>query len=94
MTPVIFRKFIEGGDLIALFPTVPGDNSPATCSSYQFIGQHGAASVALFYSETVPAHETEYRLMLKHLQGQGYDLRVYVRYQPSFTKQRLDALKR
>lgn len=95
MTPVIFRRFIEGGDVIALFPTLPGTRDPWTCESYQHTGQHSAASVELFYKETKPAYETEYRTLLRELIGQGYDdLRIYTRYQPGFTKQRLDALKR
>lgn len=104
MTPVIFRKFkraafdkkAQGIDpVIALFPTLPGDNTSATCASYMHVGQHGSATVTLFYADTSPAHETEYRALLRELIGQGYDdLRIYTRYQPGFTKQRLDALKR
>lgn len=92
-TPVIFRKFKGQGDIIALFPTHPGTNDPHTCESYMHVGQHSAASVSLVY-ETDPAHETEYRDLMRELQRIGYDdLRVYARYQPEFTSRRLNALR-
>lgn len=104
MTPVIFRKFKRAAfdkdakgaaPIIALFPTLPGTRDPWTCASYMHVGQHGSATVTLFYEDTNPAHETEYRALLAELVRQGYnDLRIYTRYQPGFTKQRLDALKR
>lgn len=94
MTPVIFRKFRDGSDIVALFPTLPGDSSLATCLSYQHIGQHGAASVALIY-ETLPVSPGEYWPLLKELKRQGYDdLRIYTRYQPDFTNQRAEELNR
>ena len=43
-TKVIFRK-LKDGDIIALFPELPGDMNPYhTCESYMHVGQHGAAS--------------------------------------------------
>lgn len=92
-TPVVFRKFIDGGDLIALFPTLPGTMAAHTCDSYQRLGQHSAASVELFYEDTLPAHEAEYMPLLRELERIGYDdLRIYRRYQQSFTAERLNAL--
>ena len=40
-TAVIFRKYpnIRGGEVIALFPEIPGDYSGYTCSSYVHVGQ-------------------------------------------------------
>lgn len=93
MTPVIFRKFFDRGDVIALFPTLPGTRDPSTCESYQHIGQHSAASVELFYNDTMPAHSTEYLPLLRELERIGYDdLRIYKRYQQNFTAERLAQL--
>ena len=78
MTDVIFRKF-KDGDVIALFPGLPGDNSPNTCSSYQHIGQHGAASVDLV-GDTKLATPEEYAPLQAELVRIGYaDLRVIKR---------------
>lgn len=72
---VIFRKWssAKGGDLIALFPAIAGDCDPFTCSSYQTIGQHGAASVALM-RDTLPAKRQEYRKLAQELRRIGYHL--------------------
>lgn len=71
---VIFKRFPEG-DIIALFPTLPGDNDPrATCLSYQHVGQHGAASMSLF---TLPAATpAEYRPLAQELRRIGYRLHI------------------
>lgn len=93
MTPVIFRKFKDNGAIIALFPTLPGTRDPWTCCSYMPVGQHGAASVELFYEDTRPVAVVEHQSLFRELVGQGYDdLRVYTRYQPWFTKERLKQL--
>lgn len=82
MTPVIFRKF-DDGDIIALFPTVPGDTIE-TCLSYMCIGQHCAASLEII-SGTKLANECEYKDLLTELQSIGYsDLKVYKRNHQSF----------
>lgn len=80
-TDVIFRRFKQGRDVIALFPAIAGDSSPDTCQSYQHVGQHGAASVRLM-RDTVPAYLTEpdtYALK-KELEGIGYDLNPVERF--------------
>lgn len=72
-TKVIFRKFKDEGDIIALFPQELGDNDYySTCLSYQHLGQHGSASIALM-CDTVPAIEEEYRNLLDELKSIGYD---------------------
>ena len=45
-TKVIFRKFI-GGDVIALFPELPGDNSVLNCLNYMHNGQHESGKATL-----------------------------------------------
>lgn len=96
-TPVIFRVF-AGKDaipyeVIALFPALVGDRSVLTCASYQHVGQHGSASIRLFYEGTRPATMAEYMPLMKELERQGYgDLHVYQRYQPRFTAERIKAI--
>lgn len=72
-TRVIFRKFRDMGDIIALFPALPGDSNPrVTCLSYQHIGQHGAACVDLIGRDTLPATPDEYAPLLAELRQIGY----------------------
>lgn len=75
-TKVIFRKFPDG-DIIAIFPELPGDSSPSTCLSYMHIGQHSAADPRL----PIPlAIESEYAELMRELVRIGYtDLKVYKR---------------
>lgn len=78
-TDVIFRRF-KDGDVIALFPTLPGTNDwPNDCQSYQHIGQHGAASVFLTL-ETKPATQSEYAELAAELNRIGYAIRIRHRF--------------
>jgi hypothetical protein len=77
-TKVIFRKFRGLGDVIAIFPELPGTNDNFTCMSYQHIGQHGACTPDTIISITTPVDERypEYRDLKKELESLGYDLQV------------------
>lgn len=88
-TRVIFRVLRDGGDVIALFPELPGDGNPyVTCLSYQHVGQHGAACVNLIPAYTRPASFDEYAPLLKELAALGYSVKIAHR------RSRLDEHKR
>lgn len=77
MTPVIYRKWRDTGDVIALFPTHPGTYEPSTCSSYMQLGQHAAADLRGVIRVTRPATRREARDIHRELRRVGYtDLRV------------------
>lgn len=71
---VIFRKF-KTGEVIALFPEIPGDSDPMNCLSYMHVGQHGAAS-EFITDRTYPAREEEFLPLKKELESIGYSLEV------------------
>lgn len=75
MTQVIFRKWRDTGEIIALFPEQDGGGG--LCDSYMHIGQHGGANypylVAGWYGPTVPATPEEYADLLAELESIGYD---------------------
>lgn len=77
-TPVVFRKWPDkhGGDVIALFPSLPGSMEPGSCLSYQRIGQHGNADCLGVIVSTKPAKRSEYRALAKELTQVGYNLDV------------------
>ena len=91
-TKVIFRKF-KDGDIIALFPEIVGDYSPASCLSYMHIGQHGAADSSLV-SNTKLATEEEYKDLFKELSSIGYDLKVISKFTYKHFKIREQELKK
>ena len=87
-TIVVFRRFRNSDDLIALFPGI--DEGNGLCSCYQTIGQHGTAAyhglVGGIYGTTVPAHPGEIGKLKAELEGLGYNLDVRQKWQPSRTR--------
>lgn len=78
-TLVVFRKFKDGGDIVALFPELI--NYPdGCCESYQHVGQHGAADYIHCIAASVPAKPTEYRSLRQELENIGYRLDVRQKY--------------
>jgi hypothetical protein len=77
-TVVVFRKFKNGGDVLALFPEIPEVNG--CCLSYQHIGQHGSADYSHCISITTPANPQEHRALRQELENMGYRLEVRQKY--------------
>jgi hypothetical protein len=73
-TATVFRMFPEG-DVVALFPTIPADLS-GHCSSYQRIGQHGAADYHHVLGRTRLARPEEYLSPMAELTRIGYAVRT------------------
>jgi hypothetical protein len=93
-TRVIFRKFKKGGDIIALFPELPGTNKwYADCESYMHTGQHGAASIDIA-SVTKRAEPHEVAPLKKELEGIGYNLEVITKFTPQHLTARKRAIER
>ena len=80
ITEVVFRVFRDGGDVIALFPYEPTTYAGLYCTSYQRIGQHGAADYeGLMRSRTRPATPEEAEPLRLELQRIGYRLKAIKR---------------
>lgn len=73
-TIVIFRKWKDTGDIIALFPEQYEGHG--LVGSYMHVGQHGSADYALVIYRSRPAKEWEYEDLYNELLGLGYRLRV------------------
>ncbi|RTL04973.1 hypothetical protein EKK58_09205 [Candidatus Dependentiae bacterium] len=91
-TKVIFRKFKQGGDIIAFFPELPGTNSPNTCMNYMHIGQHGHGDANC--GHTIPAKRAEYMPLLKELRSIGYNLEIVNKFAPAHRAKRVAELDR
>ncbi len=74
-TLVIFRKWKDTGDIIALFPEMKEER--VLCNSYMHVGQHGSANyyrlVTALHPPTMPATSDEYANLLAELESIGYD---------------------
>lgn len=85
MTPVIFRVWRQQPrSVFALFPAEPSDYDGLSCSSYEHIGQHGAADYTGCMARSRPATPREYRDLMAELRSYGdgtpyADLVVYSR---------------
>jgi hypothetical protein len=74
-TLVIFRRWRDSGDMIALFPEIPADNHGWYCLSYEHVGQHGAADFYGVVQATSPATLKEAAALAEELTGIGYKLK-------------------
>ena len=85
MTRVVFRKFTDDNEIIALFPDITFDY---TVQAYCHIGQHFEVNYTNIISMTKLATEDEYKPLLNELiHWVGYkDLRVVKRAKPNYSK--------
>jgi len=74
-TPTIFKKDRDGGGVFAAFPTLPGDDNPATMMAYAHVGQHSAAHMN-YVSSAKPAKPAEYASLLSELKSIGYNPKI------------------
>ena len=72
---VVFRRWRDGGDIIALFPEVPADIFGRYCEAYEHIGQHGGADYHGVIQATVPVELHEAEDLADELTRIGYRLR-------------------
>jgi len=88
---VIFRRIPgKDGEVIALFPCLPGTNDPNTCLSYMHTGQHGGATASQHgWPRATPE---EYAPLKKELEAIGYVLDVKVQSCPAYRMRRKEAL--
>ena len=80
-TKVIFRKWNKAIDknqgIIAIFPEEIGTMSCYTCSSWEWIGEHGACDPVEVIKKSKPATEGEYQELKSYLESHyGYSLEV------------------
>ena len=89
-TKVIYR--ILEGEVLALFPELPGDYNPATtCLSYMHIGKHGAATTDITGRRL--ATPAEYASLHAELTSIGYDLKIAHRFTPADFRSRKAAIE-
>lgn len=76
---VLFRaERTKGGEVTAVFPTLPGTNDPSSFTIYARVGQHGSG-FPRWLQTTRPAKPSEYRDLARELRRIGYRLRIGAR---------------
>lgn len=76
ITKVVFRKFKDNNEIIALFPKEVFEHNFSVLS-YMHIGQHSEADYTHVINQTSPATEEEYEDLKDELENQvGYNLKV------------------
>jgi len=78
-TVVVFRKWkkSEGGGILALFPLE--QERGYLCTSYEHIGQHGAADYVGCIMRTKSAKPEEYADLKKELESEPYNYNLVVK---------------
>jgi hypothetical protein len=72
---VVFRRWRDSGDVIALFPEIPADLFGRYCEAYEHVGQHGGADYHGVIQATVPVRHDEAANLAEELTQIGYNLR-------------------
>jgi hypothetical protein len=73
-TLVVFRRWLDTGDIIALFPAEPSDIDGWYCLSYERVGQHSGADFHGVVQATRPATAEEAAPLAEELTRLGYNL--------------------
>jgi len=89
-TKVVFRKFIYGCEVIALFPEIATDNIGYNCQSYMHVGQHGAATPDIIKDTTpVNLEDGPVKRLIQELTDIGYNLDIIKRFRYKHQKTRM-----
>ena len=76
---VVFRRWKDSGDIIALFPEIPADLAGRYCDAYEHVGQHGGADYWGVMQATMPVELHEAEDLTEELTRIGYNLRPIMR---------------
>ena len=77
-TEMIFRKE-KNGDILAVFPYEPYNDTHNVMACYVHVGQHGGCHFDYALKETKPAKPEEYADLYKELESLGYNIKVVKR---------------
>ena len=74
-TLVVYRRWKDTADIIALFPEIVADIDGLYCLSYEHVGQHGGADYHSVIQHTLPVTSKERAGLARELTLIGYDLK-------------------
>jgi hypothetical protein len=73
-TLVIFRRWRDSDNIIALFPEIPADINGWFCEAYEHVGQHGGADYQNVIAATKPVEPEDAADLADELTRIGYKL--------------------
>jgi hypothetical protein len=91
---VAFRRWRDGGGVIALFPELPADIHGIYCDSYEPVGQHGGADYHGVVRQPAPATPEESAALAAELTRIGYRLVPVRRASPRLHERRREEARR
>lgn len=91
---VVFRRWRDGGGVIAPLPELPADAQGHFCDSYMHIGQHGGADYHAVVRHTAPATPEEFAQLADELTRIGYRLAPIRRASSRLHERRLEEARR
>jgi len=86
-TPVLFR--MDDGQVVAVFPDVPGTGDPNTMACFSHVGQHSSCTQE-WLQTTTPAWSSDYAALKAELESPPYEYTLKVRQRQT----KADALER
>lgn len=92
-TLVIFRRWRNTGDIIALFPELPSDLEGRFCDAYEHVGQHGGADYYGVVQATRPVTDEDANDLIAELTRIGYRLKPIKRASQRIHKSRRAAAR-
>ena len=90
--PVVLRtwqKYPSKGEVFALLPTLPSDQSGYCCGSFDLTEGHGGAYYAFCIQSSRPATKAESAPLIQELKRIGYCLRVVKRASAAMHNERI-----
>ena len=93
ITPVVFRRWRDGGEIIALFPGIPTDIYGQFCEAYEHVGQHGGADYHGVIQATEPVSNEDAASLAAELRRIGYSLKFVKRASPTLHERRRNAAR-
>ena len=75
ITLVVFRRWRDNGDIIALFPELPADYQGRFCDAYEHVGQHGGADFHGVIQATKAVSVEDAADLIQELERIGYRLK-------------------
>lgn len=90
---VVFRRWKDGGEVIALFPELPADAHGYFCDTYMQVGQHGGADYYGVIRESFPVRPSESAILARELRRIGYRLKPIRRASWQHHEQRREAAR-
>ena len=91
--PVVFRRWRDGDEIIALFPGIPTDLYGQFCEAYEHVGQHGGADYQGVIQATKPVSDEDAASLAAEMRRIGYSLTIIKRASPTHHERRRAAAR-